>query len=217
MWVEGATIWVSRKRGRLAYYLYTIQTMEWIRIIWEDSPNTGVIVSTYYSDSIFGFYYYSRPSLCFLSTEKKGSQSLGRSRGGFTTKIHVIAGGPDFGMDFVLSPWNSSDLTTGMEIVQSFSWNKDITHLAMDKGYSSYGMVKLCHHIWIEPVVPPKRNHKFPWLYNKNVYLYRNEIERFFNRIKNFRRVATRYDELDFAYSWFVALGMICLLTKVLC
>ena len=105
----------------------------------------------------------------------------------------------------------------GMEIVKNYSFSPSITHLAMDKGYSSYAMVDLCKERMIEPVVPPKKNHKYPWLYNRNVYAYRNEIERFFHRIKNFRRVATRYDKLDFSYTGFVTLGIICLMVKNLC
>jgi len=87
----------------------------------------------------------------------------------------------------------------------------------MDKGYSGKAILKACTDKKIEPVVPPKSNMKEPWDYNHIVYLYRNEIERLFSRLKNFRRIATRYDKLDSAYSGFVMLGMIALLLKVLC
>lgn len=59
------------------------------------------------------------------------------------------------------------------------------------------------------PVVPPKKNRKEPWEYDKELYKRRNEIERFFLRIKRFRKVFTRYDKLDIIYLAVVTLSMI--------
>jgi transposase len=129
----------------------------------------------------------------------------------------MIAGDPDHGMHFSLSPGNTSDFTAGKKLIEDCSFHNSVTHLAMDKGYSSYEILQLCAKKNIEAVVPPRSNFKHPWEYNKIIYLYRNEIERLFNRLKNFRRVATRYDKLDSSYSGFVFLGMIVLLLKVLC
>ena len=50
------------------------------------------------------------------------------------------------------------------------------------------------------PVVPPKRNRKDPWPCDKELYKRRNEIERFFLRLKRFRKVFTRYDKLDVVF-----------------
>ncbi|QQR54945.1 transposase [Candidatus Peregrinibacteria bacterium] len=58
---------------------------------------------------------------------------------------------------------------------------------------------------------------KFPWEYNKNIYAYRNEIERLFHRMKNHRRISTRYDKLDLMYASFISLCLVALLLKVLC
>lgn len=59
------------------------------------------------------------------------------------------------------------------------------------------------------PVVPPKRNRKNPWEYDKELYKRRNEVERYFLRIKRFRRVFTRYDKLDVLYLGNLTLAMI--------
>lgn len=59
------------------------------------------------------------------------------------------------------------------------------------------------------PVVPPKSNRRDPWDYDKELYKRRNEIERFFLRIKRFRKVFTRYDKLDSSYTAVVILAMI--------
>ncbi len=129
----------------------------------------------------------------------------------------MIAGDPDHGMGFSLSPGNTSDYTIGKKLIRNYAFPSSVSHLAMDKGYSSYEILSLCRDRKIEPVVPPKSNFRYQWPYNKNIYVYRNEIERHFNRLKNYRRIATRYDKLDFMYGSFLMLGMIALILKVIC
>ena len=59
------------------------------------------------------------------------------------------------------------------------------------------------------PVVPPKKNRIDPWEYDRILYKRRNEVERFFRRIKRFRRVFTRYDKLDIVFAGFILFAMI--------
>ena len=58
-------------------------------------------------------------------------------------------------------------------------------------------------------VVPPKKNRKSPWQYDKELYKRRNEVERFFLRFKRFRKVFTRYDKLDIIYFYVITLALI--------
>ena len=58
-------------------------------------------------------------------------------------------------------------------------------------------------------VVPPKRNRKVPWDYDRELYKKRNQVERFFLRIKRFRKVCTRYDKLDSIFLSVIMLAMI--------
>lgn len=129
----------------------------------------------------------------------------------------MVAGDPDHGMHFVLSPGQASDCRIGKDIIRDYAFPDSVEYLAMDKGYSCYEIINLCNEKQIEPVVPPKENFKEQWQYNKHLYTYRNEVERHFHRLKNYRRIATRYDKLDTSYSGFVLLGMIALILKVLC
>jgi putative transposase len=131
--------------------------------------------------------------------------------------VHVIAGDPDHGMHLRLTPGQASDCKVGRELIESFAFPTTVTHLVMDKGYSSYDIRDLCASKNIEAVVPPKGNYRCPWLYNRHLYAYRNEIERHFHRLKNYRRIATRYDKLMQTYSGFILLGMIMLVLKVIC
>ena len=59
------------------------------------------------------------------------------------------------------------------------------------------------------PVVPPKKNRKDPWDYDKELYKRRNEVERYFLRLKRFRKVFTRYDKPDSIFLSVIMLAMI--------
>jgi len=85
----------------------------------------------------------------------------------------------------------------------------------MDKGYADSKTRKAVRSKGCVPVVPPKSNAKKPWKYDKKLYARRNEIERLFHHLKNYRRIATRYDKLDVVYSSFIALGLIMLLLRI--
>ena len=104
-----------------------------------------------------------------------------------------------------------------MELIKESTLPSSVEYMAMDKGYSFYQTFDVCEGKQLIAVVPPKSNFKHQWQYDRNIYRYRNEIERLFNRLKNYRRIATRYDKLDFMFGSFVQLGMIALLLKVIC
>ncbi|GAB3832975.1 hypothetical protein GCM10028895_51420 [Pontibacter rugosus] len=64
-----------------------------------------------------------------------------------------------------------------------------------DKGYDSSSFAKVIADLNAEVVVPSRSNSKQPRQIDGNLYKDRNKIERFFNRIKHYRRIATRYDK----------------------
>jgi transposase len=59
--------------------------------------------------------------------------------------------------------------------------------------------------------VPPKKNLRHPWEYDRELYKRRNETERFFRRLKGFRGIFTRYDKLDRMFTAFIYLAVICI------
>jgi transposase len=65
-----------------------------------------------------------------------------------------------------------------------------------------------------DPVVPPRRHRKRQHAYDRALYKERNHVERFFSRIKHFRRIATRYDKLAATFMGFVTLAAIMLWLK---
>lgn len=84
-----------------------------------------------------------------------------------------------------------------------------LKNLIMDRAYEGDETRNLSFDLGLIPVVPPKQNRKEPWEYDQKTYKRRNEIERFFLRIKRFRRVFTRYDKLDIIFAGFILFVMI--------
>ena len=79
----------------------------------------------------------------------------------------------------------------------------------MDRAYEGDNMRAAAIELGYTPVVPPKKNRIDPWEYDEELYKRRNEVERFFRRIKRFRRVFTRYDKLDIVFAGFILFAMI--------
>ena len=71
-----------------------------------------------------------------------------------------------------------------------------LENAVMDKGYDSNHIRDKLKEEGIHPVIPPKSNRKEVIDYEKDTYKLREKVERFFNRLKQYRRIATRYEKL---------------------
>ena len=72
-----------------------------------------------------------------------------------------------------------------------------LENAVLDKGYDADRIRERLSYEGIEAVIPPISTRCTVITYNKELYRQRNRVERFFNKIKNFRRIATRYDKLS--------------------
>ncbi len=79
----------------------------------------------------------------------------------------------------------------------------------MDRAYEDAQTRALAINHGFNAVVPSKKNRKEPWAYDKVLYKQHNEIERYFLRLKRFRKVFTRYDKLDSIFLSVIMLAMI--------
>lgn len=79
-----------------------------------------------------------------------------------------------------------------------------------DKGYDSDFLREELLTCGIRPVIPPMANRKEPPVCDFRAYKDRNRIERLFNKLKQFRRVATRYDKTERSFAAFLALAAVC-------
>ena len=78
-----------------------------------------------------------------------------------------------------------------------------------DRGYDADAIRQDIAQAGIEAVIPARRNRRDPVPHDRAKYRWRNLIERLFNKLKNWRRVATRYDKTKESYLGFVALASI--------
>ena len=137
-------------------------------------------------------------------------QELGRSKCGFTTKLHAACDALGNPVRFYLTAGQRSDYTKARDLIEG----KSMQALIADKGYDANYMVKAANDIGAEAVIPQRARRKIKREYDTYLYKERNLIERMFNKIKHFRRVATRYDKLDLAYMAFVLISGIYLWLK---
>ena len=86
--------------------------------------------------------------------------------------------------------------------------------ILMDKAYQGDETRALAAEYGHEPIVPPKKNRKFPWDYDKEKYKRRNVVERLFRRLKEFRRVCTRYDKTDIMFLAFIQFACLIIWTN---
>lgn len=104
---------------------------------------------------------------------------------------------------FLVTGGQVSDYKGGEILLQ----NIHAQYVLADKGYDSNYLVRLVKGQGAKAVIPPKRNRKVKRRYDKTVYKQRNWVERSFNKLKDFRRIATRYDRRAMYYASFVALA----------
>jgi transposase len=100
----------------------------------------------------------------------------------------------------MLTPGQAHDLTCAEELIEAI----DPDALIADKAFDADPFIDTLTERAITPVIPPKANRKTPRACDFALYCERNLIERFFNKLKHFRAVATRYDKL--ARNFFSAL-----------
>jgi putative transposase len=139
--------------------------------------------------------------------KQKGAdaQGLGRSRGGLSTKIHAAGDALGNPVRLIGSPGHRNDIAFAHELVDGFKAGAAIA----DKGYDADHLCESLAQAGADVVIPPKRNRKVQRSYDVHLYKERNLIERFFNKLKQFRRVATRYDKLLVNFMGFVKLAAI--------
>ena len=118
-------------------------------------------------------------------------QALGRSRGGFGTKLHLGVEALGLPLDVHLSPGQDADITHAPAVLGDHQPEAVLG----DKGYDSDGFAKAVEDRGAEVVIPPRSNRKTPREYDPIVYKARNQVERCINHLKQFRRVATRYEK----------------------
>lgn len=124
--------------------------------------------------------------------KKEGPQALGRSRGGMSTKIHAAVDALGNVVRWILTGGEAADVNSAASLIEGLKADAVIA----DKAYDADELVDIIEVSGATVVIPPRKNRKEQRAYDRHLYKDRNLVERFFNRIKQFRRIATRYEKL---------------------
>jgi transposase len=128
---------------------------------------------------------------CAAGAPKSGdqeAQALGRSHGGFSTKVYIAVDALGNPLRFRLMAGQHHDSSQAARLIEDF----EPKALIDDKGYDSDELIKA--------VIPPKKNRLVQRQYDRHLYCERHLIERFINKVKYDRRVFSRFEKLSKNY-----------------
>jgi transposase len=101
-----------------------------------------------------------------------------------------------------LTAGQAHDLTQAASLLDGIKTEAVVT----DKAFDANALIQTIEQTGAKVVIPPKADRTVQRDFDRNQYKHRNLIERFFCRLKHFRRIATRYDKLASRFSSFIAL-----------
>lgn len=144
-----------------------------------------------------------------MDREQKGGlkQVIGRSRGGLTTKIHAVVDSLGNPLRFMLTGGQCHDSVTGYEMLKQMDLTKK--QVLADRAYDTNQILHLLEQQSATPGIPSKKNRRKPRKWDKEIYKEGHLIECFFNKVKHYRRLATRFDKLASSFKAFLTLASI--------
>ena len=129
---------------------------------------------------------------------------MGRSRGGLTTKIHALVDANGLPIRLKLTEGQAHDGRSAADMVDGIGAGQI---LLADRAYDSDGLRQSLKERGAWANVKPMPNRKNVPAFSQFLYRYRNLVERFFNKLKHFRAVATRFEKHDANYLALVKLA----------
>jgi hypothetical protein len=144
----------------------------------------------------------------------QAAQALRRSRGGLSTTIHAGCIKEKTGVSLALTGGERHDAPGFALVFEQLPQEKSLEYGVMDRADDSHQIRETRRANNMTPVIPPKSHRKEAIDYDKDQYTLREKVERFFNRFKQFRRIATRYEKLGQTFLAFVHLVASCIILK---
>lgn len=123
--------------------------------------------------------------------------------GGWTTKIHATVDALGNPLRIILSVGQGADITQAEALLADYETNSVLA----DRGYDANSLIDSLRDGQVEVVIPSKKNRLEQRDIDKNLYKDRNKVERYFNKLKQYRRVATRYEKTAVSFAGFVYLA----------
>ena len=133
-------------------------------------------------------------------------QAMGRTKGGLNTKIHALVNVRSQALVIALSGGNQADISLADELTECLP---EGSTLIGDKAYDSSTLRQTAATKGIKTCIPARTNRTTTVPFSATVYRRRHRVENFFEKIKRYRRVATRYDKLAETFLGFVCLAIL--------
>ena len=127
---------------------------------------------------------------------------MGKSRGGLSTKIHAAVDALGNPVRFILTAGQYSEIRQADALIEGFSAD----YVIADKGYDSDLFIVAIESGEAIAVIPPRRTRTTARRYDEHLYRERNLVERVFQKLKHYRRIATRYERLAITYQAMLSL-----------
>ncbi|MDZ7823029.1 MAG: IS5 family transposase [Ahrensia sp.] len=137
---------------------------------------------------------------------KKGlfPRRIGRTKGGLNSKLHAVCDGAGRPLVLLLTEGQMSDYKGAALMFDAIPDAKD---LLGDKGYDADWFRSSLKARGIEPCIPPKSNRKTTIPFDKALYKSRHKIENMFGKLKDWRRIHTRYDRCAHTFMSAIAIA----------
>jgi len=135
----------------------------------------------------------------WTARRKRGAyaQAIGTSRGGRTNKLHALTDDRGRPRVLLLSAGNINEMIMAAELIQTAG---PFDRLIADRGYDTNAMRGLVAAKGAEAIIPATTSRRAPIPRNTKAYRLPNIVERLWWRLKDWRRIATRYDKLAANY-----------------
>ena len=144
--------------------------------------------------------------------KKPEEKAVGVSKGGRNTNIHALVDGLGNPLAFLLSPGNDHDSKHAVSLLGQV--NIEGSNVLGDKAYGAKAIRDYIESQEASYTIPPKNDVADPWPVDWYAYKERHLVECFFQKLKWFRRVFTRYEKLDVSFLAFVYIASIAILLK---
>jgi transposase len=131
---------------------------------------------------------------------KQEEQGLGRSRGGFSTKIHAVCDALGNPLRFIVTTGQRNDCTQAIELFRDLRAD----NLIADKGYDVNAIIKTIEETGCIATIPPKSNRRIKREYDAELYKERHKIECLFGFLKHYRRLFARFEKTKNNFSAFL-------------
>lgn len=155
-----------------------------------DEPDKPVVISGPLTERLLD------PAIETTVMNLQDAAHIGQSRGGMTTKTHATVDAVGNPVRLLLTTGQASEYGQANALIEGFKAG----YIAADRGCDSNDFVETIERSGATAVIPSRRNRRNRRPYDKGIYKARNLVERFFQKIKNFRRIATRYERLSRNY-----------------